>query len=157
MIPMPNPFSSHRRAAILLWAWLFAACARGGGGAAPVDEPSEPARPQDQAGQTTRTDPLPETGKEPSPDGPDAMEPAPDPAAPGIVLPVCDRYIRMVCGCAEKRQSAQLRRACELAKQSLPEWQNSHKEEDEELAVTKACQRAFLYIQSTGQCDDVSY
>jgi len=77
------------------------------------------------------------------------------PAGTGVM--VCDKFIRMVCGCAQKRQSADLQKACDLARQSLPEWQKSHKEEGEELAVVKACQRAFLYIQSTGQCDDISY
>jgi len=75
----------------------------------------------------------------------------------GTGVLVCDRYIRMVCGCAQKRQASDLQRACDLARQSLPDWQKSHKEDGEELAVIKACQRAFLYIQSTGQCDDISY
>ncbi len=82
-------------------------------------------------------------------------DPATRPAGTGVM--VCDKFIRMVCGCAQKRQSADLQKACDLARQSLPEWQKSHKEEGEELAVVKACQRAFLYIQSTGQCDDISY
>ena len=63
----------------------------------------------------------------------------------------------MVCGCALKRGGASLKNACTLARESLPEWHKAHKEEGEELAVVKACQRAFLYIQSTGQCDDVAY
>lgn len=150
---MSNPFTPPHRAALLLWAWLALACGRGQDGAGHGEEP--PAPPPAVVEQPAN--PTPATGQDPPPDGEDSMGTARNPATTGTVVPLCDRYIRMVCGCAEKRQSAQLRRACELARQSLPEWQNSHKEEEEELAVTKACQRAFLYIQSTGQCDDVSF
>jgi hypothetical protein len=104
------------------------------------------------------------TGAEPSTGLREPVDPTALPAASdkeeavlGTGVPVCDRYLRMVCGCAQKRQSSALQRSCDLARLSLPEWKKSHNEEDEELAVIKACQRAFLYIQSTGQCDDVSY
>jgi len=114
----------------------------------------DPGTPATAAMQPARGE-VPAVG-DPVPRAPqDPAETSAKPLGTGVL--VCDKYIRMVCGCARKRQAADLQKACDLAQQSLPEWQKSHKEDGEELAVIKACQRAFLYIQSTGQCDDISY
>lgn len=163
-----NPFLQFPIGA-RLWiglALVWMACSREAG-----PEPADPAEgPQPVAG-TTRltasnntvgtTGSVGTTGMNPpsSPGDPSSTTPPDDPSAQptGTGVLVCDKYIRMVCGCAQKRQNPDLQRACDLARQSLPDWQKSHKEEGEELAVVKACQRAFLYIQSTGQCDDISY
>jgi len=129
---------------------LVPACTRGSKDGSDGD-PVAPAQAVMQAagGEAAATEtPATRTTQDPG-------EAAPKPLGTGVL--VCDKYIRMVCGCAQKRQSAALQKACDLARQSLPDWQKSHKEEGEELAVVKACQRAFLYIQSTGQCDDISY
>lgn len=135
----------------MLWpVMLVPACTRGskdGSGGDPVA--TAPAVMQAAGGEVAAT----ETPAARTPQ--DFGETAAKPLGTGVL--VCDKYIRMVCGCAQKRQAASLQKACDLARQSLPDWQRSHKEEGEELAVIKACQRAFLYIQSTGQCDDISY
>jgi hypothetical protein len=133
--------------ASLLAVGLLLSCSRGGDGREDPGQEPEIVRP------ATATRDAPGPGG----DGAAAPELAQAPGTLGTGVLVCDKYIRMVCGCAQKRQSAALQRSCNLARLSLPEWKKSHNEEDEELAVVKACQRAFLYIQSTGQCDDVSY
>lgn len=73
----------------------------------------------------------------------------------GTTLPACDRYIQHVCSCAQKHPSPDIQQACQLAKTSLLQWQASQRDENEEIAVTKACHRAFLYIQASGRCEDV--
>lgn len=73
----------------------------------------------------------------------------------GTTLPACDRYIQHVCSCAQKHPSPDIQQSCQLAKTSLLQWQASQRDESEELVVTKACHRAFLYIQASGRCEDV--
>jgi len=150
---------------IIGFALVWMACSRGSGtepaqppaGAQPASPSAPgPTAPPDEFNNAAGMDGT----NSPATAGDPAAEKSPeDPAArpSGTGVLVCDKYIRMVCSCAQKRQNPDLQRACDLSKQSLPEWQKSHKEEGEELAVVKACQRAFLYIQSTGQCDDISY
>ncbi len=122
---------------------VFAGCRDSGSApvAAPEQAPAEPL-------VSVRPAPAPMAGET-------ASEESPRPQGTGILI--CDRYIRMVCSCARKRQDANLGRACNLAQESLPEWKNSHREDSDELAVVKACHRAFMHIQSTGQCDDITY
>ncbi len=103
----------------------------------------KPAEPETPMGTTARLEP--ETPGTPT---------TPTASPMGTAIPACDRYIQHVCSCARKHPAADLKQACDLATQSLPEWQSAHRDEAEELAVTKACHRAFLYIQASGRCED---
>ncbi len=145
--------------ASLLAIGLLISCSRGGAGGRGDPDP-EPggggfARSAEQGGVNSAEQGGVNSAEQGGVNSAERATEAPGTLGTGVL--VCDKYIRMVCGCAQKRQSPALQRSCDLARLSLPEWKKSHNEEDEELAVVKACQRAFLYIQSTGQCDDVSY
>lgn len=140
----------------LLFAWQAACGGKPDPDSATHETPAvlaNPGAPDAAAPLPGRTSPS-DAPSSPNDAGAAGTTPNAEPAM-SAALPACDRYIRYICSCAKKHSEPELKQACELANRSLPEWQSAHRGEGEELAVTKACHRAFLYIQASGRCEDV--
>ncbi len=66
-------------------------------------------------------------------------------------LAVCDRYLKVVCGCAAK--DPVLRKACDEGTKSAPKWkETSGKDPEQRKVVSESCRKALDMIKESFGC-----